>query len=35
VTTAETTDERIAAQRRALPDAPGVYLFRDDKRRVL
>src|SRR5213595_3192446 len=27
--------ERIAAQRRALPDAPGVYLFRDSKRRVL
>src|SRR5438309_5415916 len=28
-------DERIAAQRRALPDAPGVYLFRDSRRRVL
>jgi excinuclease ABC subunit C len=28
-------DSRIAAQRRALPDAPGVYLFRDAKRRVL
>src|SRR6059036_3156158 len=28
-------DSRIAAQRRALPDAPGVYLFRDSKRRVL
>ncbi|HEX8742906.1 MAG TPA: excinuclease ABC subunit UvrC [Thermoleophilaceae bacterium] len=27
--------ERIAEQRRALPDAPGVYLFRDAKRRVL
>src|SRR5947207_8300395 len=27
--------ERIAAQRRALPAAPGVYLFRDPKRRVL
>src|SRR5256884_2618512 len=27
--------ERIAAQRRALPDAPGVYLFRDSRRRVL
>jgi excinuclease ABC subunit C len=26
---------RIGAQRRALPDAPGVYLFRDSKRRVL
>jgi excinuclease ABC subunit C len=28
-------DERIAAQRRALPRGPGVYLFRDSKRRVL
>ncbi|MBV9214444.1 MAG: excinuclease ABC subunit UvrC [Actinobacteria bacterium] len=28
-------EERISAQRRALPDAPGVYLFRDSKRRVL
>jgi excinuclease ABC subunit C len=27
--------DRIEAQRRALPDAPGVYLFRDSKRRVL
>src|SRR3989442_6277301 len=27
--------ERIAAQRRALPDAPGVYLFRASRRRVL
>ncbi|MDP8943077.1 MAG: excinuclease ABC subunit UvrC [Actinomycetota bacterium] len=26
---------RLAAQRRSLPDAPGVYLFRDPKRRVL
>ena len=26
---------RITAQRRALPDSPGVYLFRDAKRRVL
>ena len=26
---------RIAAQRRSLPDAPGVYLFRDARRRVL
>src|SRR5436853_1872327 len=33
----ETTDreQRIGAQRKALPDAPGVYLFRDGKRRVL
>ena len=28
-------DTRIAGQRRALPDGPGVYLFRDQKRRVL
>ncbi|HEV2075923.1 MAG TPA: excinuclease ABC subunit UvrC [Thermoleophilaceae bacterium] len=28
-------DERIAAQRRALPDAPGVYIFRGARRRVL
>src|SRR5947209_5942241 len=28
-------DTRIASQRRALPDGPGVYLFRDQKRRVL
>jgi excinuclease ABC subunit C len=28
-------ESRIAAQRRALPDAPGVYLFRDSRRRVL
>src|SRR5215212_6158803 len=28
-------EERLRAQRRGLPDAPGVYLFRDDKRRVL
>src|SRR6059036_1070614 len=28
-------DERIAAQRKGLPDGPGVYLFRDAKRRVL
>jgi len=35
--TANHTDreERISAQRRALPDAPGVYLFRDNRRRVL
>ena len=31
----ETAEDRIAAQRRSLPDAPGVYLFRDDRRRVL
>jgi len=28
-------ESRTAAQRRALPDAPGVYLFRDSRRRVL
>src|SRR3954469_23400541 len=37
--TAETApksrEERIDAQRRALPDAPGVYLFRGKSRRVL
>jgi excinuclease ABC subunit C len=27
--------ERVNEQRRALPDAPGVYLFRDTKRKVL
>jgi excinuclease ABC subunit C len=27
--------ERVAEQRKALPDAPGVYLFRDSRRRVL
>jgi excinuclease ABC subunit C len=30
-----TREERLRAQRRALPDSPGVYLFRDHKRRVL
>jgi excinuclease ABC subunit C len=35
--TTETADAaaRIAAQRKALPDAPGVYLFRGPRRRVL
>lgn len=27
--------ERLARQRRSLPDAPGVYLFRDARRRVI
>jgi len=27
--------ERIAAQRKGLPDSPGVYLFRDHRRRVM
>jgi excinuclease ABC subunit C len=34
VATAKTTD-RLTEQRRNLPDQPGVYLFRDAKRRVL
>jgi excinuclease ABC subunit C len=32
---AETPEERLRAQRRALPNAPGVYLFRDSRRRVI
>ncbi len=28
-------EEHVREQRRALPDAPGVYIFRDAKRRVL
>ncbi|MEA2427455.1 MAG: excinuclease subunit, partial [Thermoleophilaceae bacterium] len=28
-------EERLRAQRRSIPDSPGVYLFRDEKRRVL
>ena len=27
--------ERLSAQRRALPDQPGVYLFRDARGRVI
>jgi excinuclease ABC subunit C len=34
-TEAQTAEERLTEQRRALPDAPGVYLFRDAKRKVL
>src|SRR3954463_2743058 len=30
-----TREERITAQRRGLPDSPGVYLFRGKNRRVL
>jgi len=30
-----TRDERLAEQRRALPDEPGVYLFRDARGRVI
>src|SRR5436190_11316088 len=29
------TDSNLTAQRRALPDAPGVYLFKDRKGKVL
>jgi excinuclease ABC subunit C len=37
VTTTETqtVEERLSQQRRSLPDAPGVYLFRDAQRKVL
>ncbi len=37
VTTADGSgrDERLAAQRRGLPDSPGVYLFRGPRRRVV
>jgi excinuclease ABC subunit C len=36
VETAPTTrEERLRQQRRSLPDGPGVYLFRDAKRRVV
>jgi excinuclease ABC subunit C len=31
----ETREDRVTQQRRSLPDAPGVYLFRDAKRKVL
>ncbi|MEA2466895.1 MAG: excinuclease subunit, partial [Thermoleophilaceae bacterium] len=31
----KTREERITAQRRGLPDSPGVYLFRGKNRRVL
>ena len=31
----QTREERLAEQRRRLPDAPGVYLFRDSRGRVL
>ena len=34
-TDTETRHERVTKQRRALPDAPGVYLFRDSRRKVL
>jgi excinuclease ABC subunit C len=31
----ESREDRLKEQRRALPDAPGVYLFRDEKRKVV
>jgi len=34
-TTTPGRSERLAEQRRALPDQPGVYLFRDDRGRVI
>jgi excinuclease ABC subunit C len=34
-TETETAEDRVTEQRRALPDAPGVYLFRDANRKVL
>jgi excinuclease ABC subunit C len=34
-TDTESREDRVTQQRRALPDAPGVYLFRDSKRKVL
>lgn len=29
------TEDRVKEQRRSLPDAPGVYIFRDERRKVL
>jgi excinuclease ABC subunit C len=34
-TDTQSTEERLKEQRRGLPDAPGVYLFRDERRKVL
>ncbi len=34
-TESQSREDRLRAQRRNLPDSPGVYLFRDGKRRVL
>ena len=31
----ESRDQRLAEQRRGLPDQPGVYLFRDARGRVI
>src|SRR5918997_2152133 len=35
VTRSDERKERLAQQRRTLPDGPGVYLFRDGKGRVI
>jgi excinuclease ABC subunit C len=35
LTEQQSREERVKEQRRALPDAPGVYLFRDENRKVL
>jgi excinuclease ABC subunit C len=35
VTQAESREQRLTEQRRALPDGPGVYIFRDGARKVL
>jgi excinuclease ABC subunit C len=34
-TETQTAEERLTQQRKSLPDAPGVYLFRDGQRKVL
>jgi excinuclease ABC subunit C len=34
-TETQSREERLTEQRRVLPDAPGVYLFRDERRKVL
>ncbi|HVD55249.1 MAG TPA: GIY-YIG nuclease family protein, partial [Thermoleophilaceae bacterium] len=34
-TDTQSSEERLREQRRGLPDAPGVYLFRDERRKVL
>jgi len=34
-TTLTEREERVKEQRRNLPDSPGVYLFRDNRKRVI
>jgi excinuclease ABC subunit C len=34
-TSTQSKEDRLTAQRRALPDQPGVYLFRDERGRVI